>query len=270
MAKSGPNEEVCRVGVKMPPFWPNEPALWFAQLEGQFALSNVTSDVTKFYHVVANLDFKYVCEVKDIISNPPAENKYEKIKSELVSRLSASQEQRVRQLLTHKELGSRKPSQFLRHLRDLAGVNVPDDFIRSLWTSRLPTHIQATIATQTDLPLNTVAQIMDKIHEIALQPSGQVESASTSTSTSIAPIPMSAIEQLTKRIDDLSRQVEELSSVPRSRSMTRANSPRWRQQSRSRSNAGPRYCWYHRRFGQQATKCREPCAFRQGNEKGSQ
>lgn len=267
MATANVKEEVCRVGVKVPPFWPNEPALWFAQLEGQFVLANITSDATKFYHVIANLDYKYVCEVKDVITNPPADNKYEKIKAELISRLSASQEQRVRQLLTHEELGDRKPSQFLRHLRNLAGADVPDEFIRSLWTSRLPSHVQAIIAAQVDLSLDTVAQIVDKIHEVSLQP--QVAAASTLT-----PAPtensMALIEKLVQRVDDLSRQVAELSIRARSRSRTRAHSPRWRQRSRSRSNAGSGHCWYHRRFGKRSTRCRSPCSFRSGNETGSQ
>ncbi|XP_075982478.1 uncharacterized protein LOC142980785 [Anticarsia gemmatalis] len=266
------SSEVCRVGVKMPPFWANEPVLWFAQLESQFALSNITTDVTKFYHVIANLDYKYVSEVKDIINKPPGENKYEKLKSELISRLSESKEQRVRQLLTLEELGDRKPSQFLRHLRSLAGSEVPDDFIRSLWTSRLPAHMQTIMAAQVDLPLDAVAQIMDKIHEIAVQPNTQVAAASTATtlpaSTSCL---MTPIEQLTRRIDDLTRQVEALSTDRhRSRSRGRSYSPRWRQRSRSNSRAGPRHCWYHRRFGKASTKCREPCTFQQGNGQSSQ
>lgn len=268
--KMDSTSEVCRVGVKVPPFWPNEPALWFVQLEGQFALSNITVDATKFYHVLANLDYKYVCEVKDIITNPPTENKYEKIKTELISRLSASQEQRVRQLLTHEELGDRKPSQFLRHLRNLAGSDVPDEFVRSLWTSRLPSHVQAIIAAQVDLPLDSVAQIVDKIHEITLQPQNQVAAMSTAVPTTEVSSSAFTMEQLTRRIDDLAKKMDELSAISHSRSRTRAQSPRWRQRSRSRSSVDTRLCWYHRRFGNKSTKCREPCSFREGNETSSQ
>jgi hypothetical protein len=32
----------------------------------------------------------------------------------------------------HEEMGDRKPSQFLRHLKSLA-PEVPDDFLRSIW-----------------------------------------------------------------------------------------------------------------------------------------
>lgn len=159
--------QICSVSVKVPPFWAEEPALWFSQLEAQFALANITADSTKFYHVISNLDVKYVSEVKDIVINPPTDGtKYEKIKFELIKRLSASQEQKVRQLLAHEELGDRKPSQFLRHLQNLAGPRVPDEFVRSLWASRLPNNIQAIIASQTDCELEKLAQLADNINEV--------------------------------------------------------------------------------------------------------
>jgi hypothetical protein len=61
---------VNRVGIRLPPFWPEKPAVWFAQLEGQFALSNITQDATKFYYVISLLDNKYAAEVEDVITNP--------------------------------------------------------------------------------------------------------------------------------------------------------------------------------------------------------
>ena len=61
---------IC-VGIRIPPFCPEKPAAWFAQLEGQFALSNITQDSTKFCYVISYLDDKYAAEVEDVITNPP-------------------------------------------------------------------------------------------------------------------------------------------------------------------------------------------------------
>jgi len=33
---------VFRVTVRLPPFWPNRPAIWFAQAEVQFELASIT------------------------------------------------------------------------------------------------------------------------------------------------------------------------------------------------------------------------------------
>ena len=60
-----------RVGIRVPPFWAEKPAAWFAQLEGQFALSNITQDSKKFYYVISQLENKYAAEVENAINNPP-------------------------------------------------------------------------------------------------------------------------------------------------------------------------------------------------------
>ena len=45
--------------IKVPPFYPEDPSLWFLQLEGQFQLNNITSDNTKYFHVLTNLEPRY-------------------------------------------------------------------------------------------------------------------------------------------------------------------------------------------------------------------
>jgi hypothetical protein len=42
-----------------------------AQLEGQFALSNITQDATNFYYVISQLDNKEVPEVEDVTNPHP-------------------------------------------------------------------------------------------------------------------------------------------------------------------------------------------------------
>ncbi|CAG4937253.1 unnamed protein product [Parnassius apollo] len=214
-----------------------------------------THDNTKFNHVISNLDYRYVTEVKDVITNPPSENKYEKIKTELITRLSASQEQRVRQLLAHEELGDRKPSQFLRHLRNLAGNDVPDEFLRSLWTNRLPNHIQAIIATQTGTSLDAVAQLAHKFNEVMFPL--QVQHVA-STSTIAAPF---EFDDLRRRLDDLSRQVASL-TIHRARLRSRRRTSSYRKRSRSRPASTHDQCWYPWKFGSSANKCRSPCISR--------
>lgn len=251
--------ESCRVGVRIPPFWPQEPALWFAQVEGQFTLANITSDSTKFYYVTAQLDHIYASEVKDIIIAPPETNKYEKLKNELIKRLSASREKEVQQLLMHEELGDRKPSQFLRHLQHLAGPDIPEDFLKTIWTSRLPSSIQAVLAAQPTTPLATLAEVADRVNDIV--PSSPTV-ASTSTST------QNTLDQMAKMIADLTQQVQALTAhqTRRPRSMSRGRYRRTRSSSRSCSSH-KRYptCWYHTKFGTKAKKCVKPCDFTSGN-----
>lgn len=251
----------------MPPFYPEKPTLWFAQLESQFALANITSDITRYNHAISSLDPIYASEVEEIIIAPPGSNKYERLKSELVKRLSASREKKVQQLLTHEELGDRKPSAFLRHLQHLAGPSVPEEFLRSIWTSRLPSSTQTITASQAKATLEEVADLADRIHDVVPV---QLQVAATSpTATPLASCQQMSneIATLTKRVQALTSQVERLSR-PRlrpERSKERVRSPS------KRSNSSHRkfpVCWYHAKYGEKARKCVKPCDY-PGNGTGS-
>jgi hypothetical protein len=102
--------------VRLPPYWAERPAVWFAQAKVQFTLAGISSEKTKFYYVISQLDQRYATEVEDIIC-PPERAPYTKLKTELVRRLSPSKEHRIRVLLTLEDMGDRKPSQFLRQSR---------------------------------------------------------------------------------------------------------------------------------------------------------
>jgi hypothetical protein len=145
------------------------PRIWFAQAEAQFALASVTSEKTKFNYVISQLEYRHAAKVVDIIIIPPANEAYTTLKTELVRRLSSSRDQRVRQLLTHEEMGDRKPAQFLWHLKSLA-PDVPGDFLRSIWSSRLPPHIQTILAGQAEGNLDAASQFADLIAEVAPLP----------------------------------------------------------------------------------------------------
>ena len=244
---------IHRPAVRLPTFWPDRPGLWFAQAEAHFNLASVTSEKTKFNYVISQLEYRHAAEVEDIIS-PPADEPYSTLKTELVRRLSSSRDQRVRQLLTHEEMGDRKPSQFLRHLKSLA-PDVPDDFLRSIWSSRLPPHIQTILAGQVEGNLDAASQLADRIAEVAPRP----------TTAYIAQAPDSA--SLLQKIEDLSRKVAALTSG-RDRHRSHCRDKGKANDVPAHGPADHGYCRYHRRFGDKARRCTPPCSFRQ-QENGS-
>jgi hypothetical protein len=193
--------------------------VWFAQAEAQFELADITRQRTKFNYVVSQLNQQQAAEVEDIITSPPEQEPYDRLKAELVRRLSTSREQCLRQLLSHEELGDRKPSQFLRHLKGLA-PDVPEDFLRTIWSSRLPPHVKAILAGQTEGSLDSVSHLADKICEVTPQP----------TTASISPATPDNTTVLLERIEELSRQVASL----------RASHNHSRSQSRDRHRTLPR------------------------------
>jgi hypothetical protein len=168
-ADSSSPAEVSRVTVRLPPFLAERPAVWFAQAEAQFTLAGISSEKIKFCYMILQLDHRYATEVEDIIPSPPDQDPYTTLRNELVGRLSPSREQRIRQLLMPEELGDRKPSQFLRHLRRLA-LDVPDDFLRRILSSRLPSNVQAILICQPEGSLDAAARCADSISEVAPKP----------------------------------------------------------------------------------------------------
>ena len=51
------------------------------QTEAQFALSNLSTDDTRYFHVVAALDSQTATRALSVIASPPLTNKYEALKS---------------------------------------------------------------------------------------------------------------------------------------------------------------------------------------------
>jgi hypothetical protein len=74
-ADSSPTAEVSIVAVRLPPFWDERPAVWFAQDEAKFFLADVNSEKTKFFHIISQQDHRYAAEVEDIITPRPNETR---------------------------------------------------------------------------------------------------------------------------------------------------------------------------------------------------
>ena len=246
------SSSIGRVAVKMPPFWRNKSSLWFAQLEAQFDLAQITLEKTRFTYVVANLEECYASEVEDIITSPPAVNPYSPIKEQLILRLSSSEEKRIRQLISDEELGDSTPSQFYRRLKSLAGSAIQDSLLKTLWVQRLPSQTQAILQAQSDLSIEKLLSISDKIAEVQM---------SSSPSTSVCATQFQP--GLEKKVEQLALKLEEIQQALRPR---RSNS-RSRSLSRQRSLKGS--CWYHNRFGTRARKCVQPCSFRRSENANS-
>jgi hypothetical protein len=272
---TAPSSDICKVGVRVPPFWPEEPEIWFSQIEGQFMIAGITNDLTKFHYVISQLDRQFSKEVKDIITNPPATDKYPKLKSELISRLSDTNERQIQQLLHHEELGDRKPSQFLRHLQGLAAKRITDDVLRMMWTNRLPASIQTVLAAHPSASLDILADLADRIQDIG--PRCACSSHVASTSYSSGPDqPRSSMDAMAREIAELRKQVQSLRTQDHGSGRSRSrNRNRSRRQSRSSTRSQSSYrkfpiCWYHSKHGENANKCIHPCDYRKsGNATGS-
>lgn len=118
---SAESPAVATVSVKLPPFWPSDPEVWFAQVEATFTTRWITAQRTKFDHVIASLSPEVGTEVRDLILKPPEPEPYNVLKEQLVMRTAAPEQRRLQQMLNTEELGDRKLIQLLRRMQQLLG-----------------------------------------------------------------------------------------------------------------------------------------------------
>ena len=241
-------ERVAAVHLKLPPFWPADPQIWFAQVEAQFTTRGITVQKTKFDYIVASLAPEFATEVRDLILSPPTDHPYDTLKEQLIKRTAASEQRRLQQLFNAEELGDRKPSQLLRRMQQLLGdkANTTDGaFMRELFLQRLPSNVRMVLASTPDAgSLDELAQLADKIAEVATP---SISSVNTSTE----------FEHLRQEVSELKLLIQTLKQ------------PNRRSRGRSPSPAPQGLCWYHAKFGDSARKCKPPCAKSSENAQAS-
>ena len=217
------------VSLKLPTFWASQPEVWFAQAEAQFYLRRITGDDTKYFYVLAALDQETATRLLDLISNPPAENKYKALKDRLTATFGLSKRERASRLLHFRPLGDSKPSALMDEMMALLGDHPPCLLFEQLFLERLPEDIRI--------------QLVDS----------KVED----------------YRQLARRADALwlCRDMESLNAVHHrpppqgQRSHGRLKTP-----AASPPPDPNRLCYYHRTFGGTARQCRQPCTW-SGNDK---
>lgn len=191
---------------KLPPFWRADPELWFVSVEAQFFSCRITADLTKYFTIVAALDTPVLQQVSDVLRHPAERGKYDALKRQLIERFSDSREKQLHRLLTELELDDKKPSQLLREMLSLAGNDIPDDVLRTLWMKRMPINVRCVLSASDGVELNGLAQITDKIMEAAASPHVMaVEAIATQGAPSHKSLP--------DRISELERAVAELTAL---------------------------------------------------------
>lgn len=153
----------------------------------------------------------------------------------------------------------------MRRLKSL-DARATDDIVQAVWMKHLPETIKAALVTQTNLTLDELGRVADSIHEIVGTPRiAQISNQTPGPSASA--MQPSALEQ---RVEKLSQQIAALTNQYqhsnnrnfRSRSLSR-NRSYANNNHNNLDNANNddfrKLGWYHKRYGNKATKCGGRC-----------
>ena len=231
-----PNESdsINTVSVKLPPFWPDQPLVWFAQAESQFALRNIVLTKTKYYHVTAVLPQEVALSVLDILREPPTVEPYETLKKRLVQSFDLTDYQRAEQFAKLPSLGDRRPSELMNTMLSLLPSNhSPCFFFKYNFLQRLPPDIRGHLVTQSIENVRDLADLADKLCVARQQ------------------------DVLTASITSVPGATYEMDEIAVVRNQYKRQPPH----SSQHTSVDLSICWFHRKWGDKATSCRKPCTF---------
>ena len=163
MAEDPAEAAVQAVAVKLPPFWPEQPRVWFAQVEAQFDIRGITADTTRYHYVVAALDQGTAARVLDILESPPAADKYKTLKDRLLDSYALTEYERATRLLHIQGLGDAKPSCLMDRMLSLLGTHRPCFLFRQIFLEQMPEHIRGPLIQSNINDERELAKVADRL-----------------------------------------------------------------------------------------------------------
>ncbi len=193
--------------LKIPPFWPTDPEVWFAQVKAQFATRGITTQKTRFDHIVASLGPEFATEVRDLILKPSANTPYDTLKTALIKHTAASEQRKP------------KPTQLLRRMQQLLGDKLGSadfqSFLRELFL-RLPSNVCMVLASaDASMDLRKLADMADKVIEVSTPTDASIADPAprpNSSPVAAAISDSSEIRQLREEVARLASLVESLTT----------------------------------------------------------
>ena len=214
--------DISAISLKIPPFWPSDQEVWFAQVEATFTTRGISMQKTKFDHVIASLSPEVAVEIGDLILKPQTDHPFNVLRRELIRRTAKSEQHKLQQLFTAEQLGDHKPT----HSGGWNHFGRPchlyrQCILKGAVPSEAPIPVRMVLAYADDsVSLAQLAQLADKILELAVPSSV----ASVETPSSLA----SDVEQLRAQVSELQETIKNLRSPshpPRPPSLSRSCSP---------------------------------------------
>jgi hypothetical protein len=249
-----PPNNHTRGQVRLPTFWAQAPAMWFAQAECLFHLRSVTCQVKKYCYVVASLTHESMRSVSDLVEQRPDEDPYEVIKARLLSALLLTDYQRADKLFELPGLGARKPSELMPQMLEICPRGEEKSHLFAcLFLRRLPREIRVLLTKVDHKDPKALAEQADELW--ALHTHDSVVAAVQEFS-----MDEPAVNALKQQSKDRSSGGDRKKSWTKKKEKSDGQGPSLA----ARLESG--LCQVHWVYGESATTCHKPCTW-QGNGK---
>lgn len=240
--------------VRLPSFWAQAPAMWFAQAECLFELQGVTNQVKRYCYVVASLTHESMRRVSDLVEQRPDQNPYDAIKARLLSALQLTDYQRADKLFELPALGARKPSELMSQMLEICPRGEEKSHLFAcLFLRRLPREIRVLLTKVDHKDPKALAEQADELW--ALHAHDSVVAALQDTSVDDAAL--NAIRQ-TARERPAGSDKKKKSWSNKKKEKSDGQGPSLS----ARLESG--LCHTHWIYGEAANTCTKPCSW-QGN-----
>jgi hypothetical protein len=245
--------------VKLAAFWPQAPALWFAQAECTFAVKRVVVQFDRYCHVVAALPHESIRLVADIVEGEPSETPYDDIKQRLVASHQLSDFQKAERLFQMPALGGPKPSELMAAMLETCPRGEEKtNLFACIFLQRLPREIRVLLAKADHKDPKTLATQADELWALHDNTSGGSRSAAvqeTPDSDFVAAISgyrrRGGAARGKTRGGGRGRGGKAAPRLPEPEASKEARLAAW-------------LCIKHWRYGEAASSCEQPCSW-QGN-----
>ena len=246
----GALDSVNSVAVKLPGFWKDNPRGWFRQAESAFRLRHppITTERTRYDHVVTALDSKTSLELSAVMDDPPAGGEYTALKDALMLTFDQTQMAKDTELMAITSLGDLKATAMLRKMTRLATPgSVDTNIFRHSFLSILPTDVRAILANED----GTLAELAVKADKV-------IEARGASVSSSISAVSSPSISQ----DPGLAALAQEVAAIRQSISgSSNRGSGNRNRPARSSGSDAVFVCHNHAKWGRQAFSCKPNCSF---------
>lgn len=213
--------------VKAPPFWNEDPQLWFVRLEAMLDASRVFSQISRFNCLVQALSNEQMTKVAKVLSSPTPGSEYSELKCALLKAFSKTQAEKDSELFSVKDLGEEKAVDFVNRLDRL--VTDIDQLKKAFLLLVIPEDVRSIAAAQSFETCQGLAETIDRIRD--------VKKLNQSVSLGV-----NAISKNRRSWKKKSGGIDSASGT-------------------AKDDPDDMACYYHKKYGPKARRCEKDCVF---------